>query len=311
MPLLLTGAAQEREPTVTFPNGHSSAGNDMSPNGAKSVKPAKTREDDVLKNCWLEEYRLNTIRAAMEISDRSPKDLEEYAEKFLKLPRRYRPFEGAIRRFSKNQIDRFQSDYQTVGLMLVCLDLLSKRPRLDPDETGVLRDLRTMNWQLCQDLPRPFPGHDYNPDGAVKKSELLLDHLISLMAHEFELKAEDFLAAGSYFFQDFDPEKVPELSLRQHFIMYRFHSTPGKIVKSFTVIASPTQTVGACVFANFFVSPNRLAPRKTTGIIRAEPRGPLFCGRDRWRSGVEIYGSRAVGKFAQTYPWIAYNLRRR
>jgi hypothetical protein len=80
------------------------------------------------------------------------------------------------------------------------------------------------------------------------------------------------------FFED-QGREPPVEPIQRRFVCYRFANVPGKIVKSFIVITSPSKAEAYCSFSNYFVAEPADKPRKTKGIIIPMKSGLYLLGQ--------------------------------
>jgi hypothetical protein len=259
-----------------------------------------------LKVFWRLPLHRNHLRSAIELSGLAPGAIEQHGKVMLKANHAYQPLEGKIRRFRARDQKTMHDPRHLVGILLITLDVLAHMPQSEleanPERISMLKQLRSELRSLCELIPeKEFPGHRHNDMKAVARSNSLLDNVVALLAHQFSLKPDEFVEIGSYFFPKLNLKDLPEKPLTAQFNMYRFAAKEGEIVKSFTEIESPTQTVAACVFTNIFISGKRHIPRKTQGLIVPTRNAIYFVGAISDGAGLKFMACERLDSAPKTH----------
>jgi hypothetical protein len=231
-----------------------------------------------LKVFWTNPINIAMLRKGVASCGRSVNKIQDYAST-LGLANIYYPQAAAIRRFALSKQDGFQSDFHTTGLLIALIEILNEntavidsdqqtppdRKRVS-DQKSTLAGLQNTFRNLCEDVPE-LSCVKLRKATRATVTDSDIGSLIHLLAKQYGIKPSDFIDIGAFFFPELQNQPLPEKPLRARFAMYRFHSKPKFVVKTFTSIESPTIETPACVFSNYFDTSNAKGLRRTDGII--------------------------------------------
>ncbi len=227
----------------------------------KPVVPGK----DKLKAYWKvtnAKFPIGTaIRLSSKVRKLSAADIVG-CRGILGLEEGYVPDERTISRVLKDGAPRDAG--HLLGLMLIARDVLSR----ELNQTGEIKEIlesfaghvTTLRGILGGDFPKVRGlAETITPPPIVD--------VVGLLRQFLQVPSEAFDAMNHEFFPNIDLANLPPCSAMLFFNMYRFHSEPKKIVKTFTVIKSPIVARPFAMYSNFFVSGDPENARRSEGII--------------------------------------------
>lgn len=207
------------------------------------------------------ELLIDCSRAIKRTSKYSEERLEKY---FLNAGIQIRPQARKMRRMHNGEQfgvhDFHEYSGWLAGLMLFVRDE-GQRRLVGDDVLGLLEglaaDFENSVGRPADEIANSGPRVPPSADEWIIFSTLLQRYLF--------IRSDDLARVRECFFTG-EPKGDVREELR--FRMYRYHSTIGRIAKSFTTIHGPTPMSQVCTFANFFKeSAAVIEPRRASGII--------------------------------------------
>lgn len=127
--------------------------------------------------------------------------------------------------------------------------------------SGVIIASDFTSFPRCK-LPEGIATH-----GQTLSPEPELPDVLGMLHSFLRVPVSAFAKMALDFFPEIDLKNLPERSVERHYNTYRFHSKPGHVVQTFTVIKSPVRSRSFSMFSNFFVSGDPNQPRRSDGLI--------------------------------------------
>ncbi|HEX4293406.1 MAG TPA: hypothetical protein VHZ29_04670 [Rhizomicrobium sp.] len=211
-----------------------------------------------------------------------------HARYALKLDPTFIPSSRTIDRLNEGQ-KGIRSCRHVTGAFLTMTSILASRAELPDDMTELLPRFAAVMAELQEILGEQFPKCDSSKLLLASKVQPKAPPPILDMLYEYlNVTVAQFREMTKEFFPDISYDSLPAIQQEKHYNMYRFHSDPGRVVKTFTVIKSPTQSRPFCMFSNFFVNKDIEKPRRSNGIIIPARKYMYFIGGLKSGAGLKI-----------------------
>lgn len=226
----------------------------------------------ILQEFWAEPGRYEAFRAGFRALNSILLKPDQWYRNHL---RRFANANGLNKDYtcSDRSIDRFLGEpvikkplsraLKTTGLLLACEPLI--KPEFlnhpDPAIAGPIKDLQTLI-NDCKQVWSLTPKQD---SPALHTPPPHIDTALSFISEHLKINTRSFLTIAQAIFKDWDPKHL-ETPREEHFLCYRYDTTPGRIAKSFTSVFSPTPDAPLCRFKNFYCD-DRKRKRTVEGII--------------------------------------------
>lgn len=200
------------------------------------------------------------IRAKLLLSE---EELNDFF-RALNIPDDMRPQARTMRRLHSGQQTSLRQLRQLSGWLAGLLGYLRDPAHRKQISESVLGQLDRLASEYLEILgARPEEMYAATPREPPTQQEW---STLSFLLQRYLHVNEASLSAVRACFFDNAPE--PEGRDEVHFNMYRYHSIPGHIAKSFTAILGPSVNSPVCTFANFFrEDASESNPRRTSGVV--------------------------------------------